>query len=490
VSKPFYENVGPSQPGSQEIDVPLTAEEKLRKEVEDLKRQLQEQKGLVGGSSHAALARPWRPSSVTIWSLFLGAAVLIVVGFFAGYLPLQKRNTLILGEAQDSEQALPRIEVIEVGRSSGQSVLKLPGNIQAVTEAPILARADGYIHHRMVDIGDRVQAGQTLAEIDAPELDQQVRQAKAVSQQAQAAVQQAQAALEQALANDEQGKSNLELARVTAQRWRGLTEQGIVSRQENDQYQAQYQSQLAGVQALEKAVAAQRSNAAAAEANVAAAEANMARLDDMQRYRVVKAPFDGVITLRNVDVGALVNAGSTLLFRIAQTNTLRTYINVPQTNASSIRVGQSARLNVSNLPERSFTGTVARTANSLDPNSRTMLVEIEVPNASGALLPGMYAEVDLSNTRADPPLLVPGDALIVRADGTQVAVVGADNTVHLQKIQLGRDYGDRLEVLSGLQQGDRIIANPGDSAREGVKINPVAVAEKASGQPPQKGNGK
>ena len=490
MSKPFYKDAGPSQPGSQEIDAPLTAEEKLRREVEDLKRQLQEHKGLADGSSHAALAKPWRPSGVTIGAICLAAVVLIVVAFFAGYLPLQKRKTLILGEAQESEQALPRIEVIEVGRSPGQSVLRLPGNIQAVTEAPILARADGYIQRRMVDIGDRVQAGQTLAEIEAPELDQQVRQAKAVSQQSQAAVQQAKAALEQALANYEQGKSNLELARVTAQRWRGLTEQGIVSRQENDQYQAQYQSQLAGVQALEKAVAAQRSNVAAAEANVASAEANVARLDDVQRYRVVKAPFDGVITLRNVDVGALVNAGNTLLFRIAQTGTLRTYINVPQTNASSIRVGQSARLTVSNLPGRSFTGTVARSANSLDPNSRTMLVEIEVPNASGALLPGMYAEVDLSNTRVDPPLLVPGDALIVRADGTQVAVVRPDNTVHLQKVQLGRDYGDRLEVVSGLQQGDRIIANPGDSAREGVKINPVAVEDKASGQPPAKSTGK
>jgi multidrug efflux pump subunit AcrA (membrane-fusion protein) len=490
VSEPFFKNAGPSQPGSHQVSVPQTTEEKLSQEVEDLKRQLHEQRGLVRGSSHAALAKPWRPSSITIWSIFLGTAVLIVVAFFAGYLPLQKRTALILGEAQDNQQALPRIDVIEVGRSSGQSVLKLPGNIQAVTEAPILARADGYIEHRMVDIGDRVKAGQTLAEIDAPELDQQVLQAKASLQQAQAAVQQAQAALEQALANDEQGKSNLELARVTAQRWSRLTEQGIVSRQDNDQYQAQYQSQTAGVQALEKAIAAQRSNVAAAKANVASAEANVARLDDMQRYRVVKAPFDGVITLRNVDVGALVNAGSTLLFRIAQTNTLRTYINVPQTNASSIRVGQPARLNVSNLPERFFTGRVARTANSLDPNSRTMLVEIEVPNATGALLPGMYAEVDLSNTREDPPLLVPGDALIVRADGTQVAVVRPDDTVHLQKIQLGRDYGDRLEVLSGLHPGDRIIANPGDTAREGVKINPVAAAEKASEQPTPKGDGK
>lgn len=490
MSKPFFKNPGPSQSGSQELEVPQTTEEKLSREVEDLKRQLLEQKGPVRGSSHAARGRPWRPSSVTIWSIFLVAAVLIVVAFLAGYFPLQKRQALILGEAQEQEQALPRIEVIEVGRSSGQSELQLPGNIQAVTEAPILARADGYILHRMVDIGDRVQAGQTVAEIDAPELDEQLRQAKASAQQTQAAVQQAQAALEQALANFEQGKSNLELARVTAQRWRALAEQGIVSRQDNDQYQAQYQSQTAGVQALEKAIAAQRGNVAAAKANVAVAEANVARLDDMQKYRVVKAPFDGVITLRNVDVGALVNAGNTLLFRIAQTGTLRTYINVPQTNASSVRVGQAARLSVSNLPGRSFMGTVARTANSLDPASRTMLVEIQVPNPSGALLPGMYVQVDLSNTRTNPPLLVPGDALIVRADGTQVAVVGPDDTVHLQKVQLGRDYGDRLEVLSGLQPGDRIIANPGDSAREGVKINPVAVAEKESGQTPPKGAGK
>ena len=476
MSKPFYKNPGPSQSGSQELEVPQTVEEKLSQEVEDLKRQLQEQKGPVRGSSHAALGKRWRPSGVAIWSIFLVAAVLIVVAFLAGYVPLQKRKSLILSEAQENEQALPRMEVIEVGRSSGQSELQLPGSIQAVTEAPILARADGYILRRLVDIGDRVQAGQTVAEIDAPELDEQLLQAKAN-------VQQAQAALEQALANLDQGKSNLELARVTAQRWNTLAEEGIVSRQDNDQYQAQYQSQAAGVQALQKAIAAQRST-------IAAAQANVARLDDMQKYRVVKAPFEGVITLRNVDVGALVNAGNTLLFRIAQTGTLRIYINVPQTNASSVRVGQAARLSVSNLPGRSFMGAVARTANSLDPASRTMLVEVQVPNPNGALLPGMYAQVDLSNTRSNPPLLVPGDALIVRADGTQVAVVGPDDTVHLQKIQLGRDYGDRLEVLNGLQVGDRIIANPGDLAREGVKIDPVPVAEKASRQPPQKGAGK
>ncbi len=451
----------PNQP--EEITVQETTEERLRKEVEDLKRQLREQKGLVDGTAHSALKKPWHPSAITIWALFLGAVVLLVVAFFAGYIPLQKRNALIGSQALEQEQAVPRVEVIEVGRSSPMSELQLPGSIEAVTEAPILARADGYIKRRMVDIGDRVQAGQPVAEIEAPELDQQLIQAKANLQQTQAA-------LDQALANEQQGKANLELAKVTASRWASLVVAGVVSKQDNDQYQSQYQAQLAGVQALEKAIAVQR-------ANIAAAEANVTRLDQMQAYRVVKAPFAGVITLRNVDVGALVNTGSTLLYRIAQTDTLRTYVNVPQTNASSIHAGQPARLTVTNLPGRTFTGTVARTANALDPTSRTMLVEVQVPNADGALLPGMYSQVDLSSPRPNAPLLIPGDALIVLATGTQVAVVRPDSTVHLQKIQVGRDYGDRLEVLSGLQMGEKIIANPGDSAREGVKVEPVTATK-------------
>jgi len=284
---------------------------------------------------------------------------------------------------------------------------------------------------------------------------------------------QAQAALNQAAANGQQGKSNLELARVTAQRWGSLVAAGVVSKQDNDQYQAQYQSQIAGVNALEKAILAQR-------ANIAAAEANLARLNEMQGYRIVKAPFAGVITLRNVDVGALVTTGSTMLYRIAQTGTLRTYVNVPQANSSSIHAGQKALVSVTNLPGRTFTGTVARTANSLDPSSRTLLVEVQVPNPDGALMPGMYAQVDFSNSRANAPLLVPAEALMVRAEGTQIAVVGPDSTVHLQKIVIGRDYGDRLEVLQGLQIGDRIIANPDDNAREGVKVDAVEASDKAA----------
>jgi RND family efflux transporter MFP subunit len=436
-----------------------TEEERLRKENLELRRQLQEKTG----AAHGALPKLWHPSAITIWSIFLTAIILVVIAFFAGYIPLQKRTALIEGEAYQEERALPRVEVIQVGRSSRQSELQLPGNIQAVTEAPVLARADGYINRRMVDIGDRVKAGQPLVEIEAPEMDEQIRQAKAN-------VQQTQASLDQALANFQQGKSDTDLARVTAQRWSSLAARGIVSAQENDQYQAQYQSRAANLQALEKAISAQRGT-------VAAAEASVARLQRMQTYLLVKAPFDGVITMRNVDVGALVNTGATLLFRIAQTATLRAYVNVPQTNASSIRVGQPARLTVSNLPGRSFTGAVARTANSLDPTSRTMLVEILVPNADGALLPGMYAQVDLGSARANPPLLVPTDALIVSAAGSSVAVVRPDHTVHLTRIEAGRDYGDRLEVISGLREGDLIIPNPGDVAREGLKVDPVPASK-------------
>jgi RND family efflux transporter MFP subunit len=449
----------PDQPGSR-IDVAETAEERLRRENEDLKRQLEALKRPEHGSPHARIPpKLWHPSGLTVWAIVLGVMVLLVVAFFAGYIPLEKRRTLIVNEAHDQEQALRRVEVITVEHSSGKSELELPGNIQAITEAPILARADGYIVRRLVDIGDRVRAGQTLAEIDAPELDEQVRQLKATLDQAQAG-------LDQAVANLQQGKSDLELARVTAQRWSNLVTRGVVSKQENDQNQAQYQSKVASVQALEKAVIFQRSG-------VAAAEANLARLQRMQSFRVVKAPFDGVVTLRNVDVGALVNAGSTLLFRIAQTATLRIYVSVPQANANSVKSGDSALLTVSNLPGRRFEGTVARSANALDSSSRTMLVEVHVPNRDGALLPGMYAQVALSSTRTDLPLLIPSDALISRAEGTQVAVVRPDHTVHLQKVDVGRDYGDRLEVIGGLNDGSIIIANPGDVTFEGTKVEPV-----------------
>jgi RND family efflux transporter MFP subunit len=454
------------QPGSQtNPQATETTEDALRRQNRELQRQLQELKNSAHNGSHAETpARYWRPSGITIWAIFLGLVVVAVVAFFAGYLPLESRRAVIAGEAREERESLPRVEVMQVGRSTRQSELELPGNIQPTMEAPILARADGYIIKRLVDIGDRVRLGQEVAEIDAPELDQQLIQAKA-------AVQQMQAAMELAQANLLQGRADTELARITAQRSGNLRVKGVVSRQEDDQNQAQYQAKLANIQALEKAILVQNSN-------MAAAQANAERLDKMQSYRVVRAPFDGVITQRNVDTGALVNAGSTLLYRIAQTSTLRTYVNVPQAYADSVRTGEAATLTVPNLPGRTFHGTVARTSNSLDASSRTLLVEVQVPNPENTLLPGMYARVDLSSPRNLPPLLVPSEVLIVRAEGAQVAVVGPDHSVHLQKVEVGRDYGDRLEILGGLNEGSMVVLNPSDTVREGQKIDPVAAAEK------------
>jgi len=440
------------------IDRPST-EEELRAEIERLTRQL-EQKHSQG--EHSALEHPRRPSGGLIALLLLGAAALFLVAFFVGYIPHHRRELQITAEASAQQESLPDVTVVEVKKGSAMGELVLPGNIQAVTEAPILARAEGYVLHRYVDIGDRVTAGQLLAEVEAPDLDQQVRQA-------QAAVVQAEADLERASAALEQGRANESIAKVTATRWDNLVKRGAVSKQENDQYQAQYQAQAANVRALERAVDASKGN-------VVAMQANVGRLSEMQRYLKVRAPFAGVVTLRNVDVGTLVNTGSTMLFRIAQTNLLRTYLNVPQANASDVHVGQMASLATPELPERKFSGAVTRTANAMDPSSRTLLVEIQVPNPEGKLLPGMYVEVDLHMPRKDPPLLLPSDTLTVRPEGTMVAVLDSGNAVHFQRVVVGRDYGSQIEILSGLSAGQRVIANPNDSVQEGVKVHPVMVS--------------
>src|SRR5579862_1787522 len=442
------------------IDRPASAtEEELRAEIERLTQQL-EQRNSQG--AHSALQHPKRPSAGRIALLLLLAAALFLLAFFVGYIPHHRRELQITAEASAQNDALPDVTVVTARKGSVMGDLVLPGNIQAVTEAPILARAEGYVQRRYVDIGDRVTAGQLLAEVDAPDLDQQVRQAQASVVQAQADLARANAALEQ-------GKANESIAQVTATRWENLVKRGAVSKQDNDQYQAQYLAQAANVKALERSVDA-------AKGSIVAMQANVGRLSEMQNYLKVRAPFAGVVTLRNVDVGTLVNTGSTMLFRIAQTNLLRTYLNVPQASASDVHVGQMASLATPELPERKFTGAVTRTANALDPASRTLLVEVQVPNPEGKLLPGMYVEVDLHLPRKNPPLLLPSDTLSVRPEGTLVAVVDSNDTVHFQHVVIGRDYGSEIEILSGLSAGQRVIANPNDSVQEGVKVHPVMVA--------------
>ncbi len=439
--------------------VPNT-EEQLKAEVERLKRELDEQKRAK--DAHSALAHPVRPSGKKLFALLLLVAIVFGAAFALGYIPHQRRELQLVAEADVQKETLPEASFAVAERGSSNGMLVLPGNIQAVTEAPILARAEGYILQRYADIGDRVPAGQLLAEIEAPDLDQQVRQA-------QAAVQQAQADLERTRAALEQGRANESLAKVNASRWDNLVKRGAVSKQENDQYQTQYQAQAANVRALDRAVAA-------SEGSLAASQANVARLSDLHNFLKVRAPFAGVITQRNIDVGALVNTGNTMLFRIAQTNLLRTFLNVPQSSAADVRVGQTAELSTSELPDRKFRGTVTRTANALDPASRTLLVEVQVPNPDGKLLPGMYVEVDLNLPRKDPPLLISSDTLVVRPEGTLVAALDANNVVHFRHVTVGRDLGDRIEVLSGLTEGQRAIVNPNDSVQEGVKVSPVPAA--------------
>jgi RND family efflux transporter MFP subunit len=438
-------------------------EDRLRAEVENLKRQLEEQKRLTA-HLHAAEAK--KPSGRALLVLLLLLGGLCVAGYYLGYLPRQRREMGLAAEARAAGDTLPVVNVQKVTRSSAESNLMLPGDIQAVTEAPVLARATGYIKKRYADIGDRVAAGQPLVEIEAPELDQQIRQAKAAVDQAEASVEQAQASLQQ-------GQATENLLKITADRNQKLADKNIVSRQDNDTSRLQYAAQQATVEALAKAVAAARSSADAVRAN-------LARLTDLQEYLTVRAPFAGVITLRNVDTGALVNEGATLLFRIAQTGRLRIYLNVPQSYAGSVRVGQSATVTIPDLPGRKFRGSVARTADSFDPASRTLLTEVQVIETGGVLQPGMYAQVELGVARLEPPLSIPADTLVMRSTGPQAAVVRADGTVHFTPIRLGRDYGDHLEVLSGLEEGQLLVVNPSDIIREGIKVKPLAAEKPAS----------
>jgi RND family efflux transporter MFP subunit len=435
-------------------------EQRLQAEIDDLKRQLAAQKKQI--EENQATRKPTGRTALVVFLLFIA---LCIAGYYYGYLPRQRREAVLAAESQASGESQPVVNVKPVTRSSTKSTLMLPGNIQAVTEAPILARASGYVKKRYVDIGDRVAAQQVLAEIEAPELDQQIRQARASVDQASAAVEQAQANLQQA-------KSTEGLLKVTAERNQRLADKGVVSRQDNDTTRLQYEAQQSTVQALTKSVAASQSS-------VGAAQANLTRLIELQGYLTVRAPFAGVVTLRNIDTGVLVNEGSTLLYRVATADKLRTYLNVPQTYADSLRAGLPAVLTIPDLPGKKFRGMVARTANALDPTTRTLLVEVQVLETGGVLLPGMYAQVDLAVPRVDPPLSIPSDTLLMRSTGPQVALVGADGTVHFAPIQLGRDYGDHLEVLGGLEEGQQLVVNPGDAIREGVKVK-LQPAEKAA----------
>ncbi len=411
------------------------------------------------------LLPPTRPPSKArtlrvVLLLLLAALIVAGVVFFGINARIQ---TAAAVKETTRELAIPAVAIIHPKPGALKNEVVLPGNIQAFTDAPIYARSSGYLKQWNVDIGGHVKAGEVLAIIEAPELDQQVRQAKA-------SIQQTQASLDQAIANEAQGKANEELARVTAQRWQNLVAKGAVSRQENDQYQAQYQAQVANLNALEQAIAAARSN-------IAVADANLGRLQEMQSYEIVKAPFDGIVTARNIDVGALINAGNggpaQELFHLASTAKLRVYVNVPQADSRAAAPGLKSYLTLSEFPGRKFQGELVRTAGAIDAATRTLLTEVDVDNSSGELRPGAYAEVHLMIPEGSRSLILPVNTLIFRSEGLRVGVVRNGNKADLVPVILGKDFGNEVEVVSGIDENDLVIANPPDSLASGATVQVV-----------------
>jgi RND family efflux transporter MFP subunit len=395
-----------------------------------------------------------KPSSrrALVWAI---ALTLVFAALFAiGLIPRLSRAAQLESAARAGDAAAPVLVVLP-HRAPAEVEISLPGNVQAYQFATIYARANGYVKRRLVDIGDEVKAGQLLAELETPELDEELRQARAALGQARAGLRQAQ--------------TNLELARVNLERSQNLRQRGIVPAQDNDDKQAAYDAQQAQVEA--------------ALANIVAGEANVERLTNLQSFRRVVAPFDGTITYRSIDPGALVTANTGAsgreLFRIGQGETVRIFVDVPQAYATSLRPGQAARVTLQERPEREFHGKVVRTAGALDPSSRTLPTEIQVPNHDRALLAGMYADVKIRVTRATPPLIVPASALLVRNDGTHLAVV-ENGRVRLPAITLGRDYGSEIEVLDGLSDRDSIILNPSASIAEGDAVQAQRAGEEAA----------
>lgn len=441
-----------------------------------------------------------RISKRTLFITVLLPGVLVAAALFAGYVPRRSTTEQLDSAAAKRRITPPIVNAAMVTRAPNLSEVSFPGSITPITEAYIYARAAGYLKRRYVDIGDRVSAGQLLAEIDAPDLDQQVTQAQAALAQAEGQLGQSEATLQQLIATRD-------LAAVTWQRYQVLTKTGAVSRQAGD-------TQMTASKTADANVTAGEKNVVAAKEFVHAAKATLNRLITLQGYEKVTSPFAGIVTARNVDVGALISTtGSTQgpsrqnpagpsdvpssgeIFRVAQIGSLRVLVSLPQSEASGIHVGQPASVSIEEFPNRSFAGKITRTSNALDAASRTLLTEVQVANPTGVLLPGMYTTVRFATNRAVPPFLVPDASLVVEANGTSVALLqplsqqelekataaGVDKEVvvrarmvHFQAVQPGRDYGTTLEILDSLHDGDYVVVNPGDPVKEGAIVQVAA----------------
>ena len=412
------------------------------------------------------------------------SALVVLIGLVAlGAIPRLRQSAALQHAA--SNPMLPTVEVMTPSRAPATADFTLPGNIQAIQDVPIFARADGYLKRRFVDIGDRVRQGQVLAEIDTPELDQQVAQGRAALAQAQASLAQAQSALQQARATLQHSEATMRFDAITLARWRQLKSRELVAQQDVDNFQAASDGSQADVDAAKANIEALTASVNAAQANVAASDANLRRLVNLQSYQTLRAPYAGIVTVRNVDQGSLISAGRATnampAFRVAQIADLRVYVNVPQTFVSSIRPGLPTETIVRELPTRPFKASVFSTAEALDPASRTLLTEIRMPNEGGVLRPGMYADVKFHVARTNPPLLLPSTAIIIRSGPPRVAVVDANGAVRLRPVQLGRDFGSTIEVTSGLSEQDRLVVAPPDGLQEGVVVSPVASSSSGAG---------
>jgi len=377
------------------------------------------------------------------------SALVVLAGLIAlGAVPRLRQSAALQRAA--ASPVLPAVAVMTPSRAPAAADFTLPGDVQAIQDVPIFARADGYLKRRFVDIGDRVRAGQVLAEIDTPELDQQVAQGRATLAQAQASLAQAQSALQQARATLQHSEATMRFNDVTLARWRELKRRELVAQQDVDNYQAASDGSRADVAAAQANIEALTASAKAAQANVDASDANLRRLLDLQSYQTLRAPYAGIVTVRNVDEGSLISAGrapnAMPAFRVAQIDDLRVFVNVPQTFVSSIRPGLPTETVVRELPGRVFTARVVSTAEAMDPASRTLLTEIRMHNDAGVLRPGMYADVRFHIARTDPPFLLPSSAVIIRSGPPLVATVGPDSVVHLTPVQLGRRPAGRPNV--------------------------------------------
>ena len=326
---------------------------------------------------------------------------------------------------------VPTVSVVHPTAEKDDEELVLPGSLQAYEESPIFARTSGYLLRWYKDIGSHVNKGELLAEIDTPEVDQELSQARASRQQMVA---------------------QRDLAKISADRWQNLRKTDSVSQQEADTQSSSYQQ---------------------AQATLAAADANVRRLQQLESFKHVYAPFSGVLVKRNVDPGALINAGSAgvELFILAKVDPLRVFTNVPQTYSPAIKSGMPAYVTLPEMPGQKFKGTVARTAAAIDPVTRTLLTEVDVPNKDGRLLRGSFGEVHFSPKIDAARVTVPVNAMLFRQEGAQLAIVGVDNKVQLRPITIGRDYGTTLEILGGVSLDDRVIINPAESIEDGQKVN-------------------